>query len=813
MVLNENITPLETDLIYRKFTANDFELEDGNSAFNVDEDEILADSEGYVSNQLIELLTENEELKSKNSTVINAGVGQGKTTAVHKVAERYIQEGFIVIIATPFRSIVEKYTNYFTQEVKMLQDRITTMESFDKETSDEFFSGEETFLYDNQLHIVTVNLLLGNPGNDAHLQSSVKSQYLSSLIGKCKSQGKKIVIFFDEIHAGINSFQYKYIFNLFKFKNILHKLFYVSATFSESSLLVIQNLAILTNDNIKLINCERVRNEDRRAKLNLILTPENYSSKNTNALRQELNPIITKAVNNKQKLSVLSYSKKLAESLCYDNYEKDSFFNEVFKELDVHDKVNCCVNIDDNSYKENNHYKKDKINIGTNFKTGIDIEDGVYIILMPSSNSINKNFVSDGNFGVFTNGANSIIQAVARMRGKGEIYIVMGTPNELVSFEYNQFESGILKGFKLDESNFGKAQNINNKTNQLKDFYNFQRSSVNDQIEEFENHDNSNFRPILRYPSFEEYVLERGEKYFYNQYLFYGHRVSPFIIWAALNDQFQNCTLNSIKQISPVIEFTRGNEKEELENFINESYSEDYYGHNTFTLDTTFFQNSDKYIIQDIITRLTKYSIRYNGVDKIEFPKKLIRLIIEFVAKAKKGLDYNKFMYLNDCVSFSKNVNEEDETELIKLYKQLYHQKKRFINLFQQREFMFSTYNSMPETEQEMFNRYFDDIMPLVNRIKENDSNTSREIFDLFRGTLTYTSLYSLFIKSFLEFEKFDVNRRSSFYGLEVDKPVKKLLGLKHDSTRTTGLNFFYDYNESFIGYESGGYKEVFKLF
>ncbi|MBV7268946.1 DEAD/DEAH box helicase family protein [Winogradskyella luteola] len=813
MQLDENITPLKTELIYRKFTTVDFEFEDGNSAFDVDDIDIPADSEGYVSKQLIEFLIDESELKSKNSTVINAGVGQGKTTAVHKVAERHIEEGYIVIIATPFRSIVEKYSKFFTQEVKMPEDRITTMESFDKETSDEFFSGEETFLYDNQLHIVTVNLLLGNPGNDAHLQSSVKSQYLSSLIGKCKSQGKKIVIFFDEIHAGINSFQYKYIFNLFKFKDILHKLFYVSATFSESSLLVIQNLAILTNDKIKLINCERFRNEELRAKLNLIITPENYSSKNTKALREELNPIITKAVNNKQKLSVLSYSKKLAESLCYDSYEKDSFFNEIFKELNVYDKVNCCVNVDDNSYKENNHYEKDKINIGTNFKTGIDIEDGIYIILMPSSASLNKNFVSDGNFGVFTNGANSIIQAIARMRGKGEIYIIMGTPNELIDFDYHQFESEILEGFKLNESNFGKAQNINNKTIQLRSFYNFQRNYLNEQIEEFENHDNSNFRPILRYPSFEEYVLERGEKYFYNQYLYYGHRVSPFIIWAALNDQFQNCTLNAIKQISPVIEFTRGNEKGELEEFINESYSEDYYGYNTFTLDTTFFQNSDKYIIQDIKTRLAKYSIRYHGVDKRVFPRELVKLIIDFVAKAKKGIDYNKFMYLNDCVSFSKNVNEEDETELIKLYKQLHQQKKRFFDLFQQREFMFSTYNSMPETEKELFNRFFDEIMPLLNRIKESDSLASREMFDLFSRTLTYTSLYTLFINSFLEFEKFDVNRRSGFYGLEGNKPVKKLLGLKHDSTRTTGLNFFYDYKENFEGYESEGFTEIFKLF
>ena len=84
------------------------------------------------------------------------------------------------------------------------------------------------------------------------------------MISNCKAQNKKVVFIYDEIHDTIHNFRQELIFNLWKWKNVIHKNFVISATFNEASKIVIEYLAELTDRKIQIIESERVRNPEKQ---------------------------------------------------------------------------------------------------------------------------------------------------------------------------------------------------------------------------------------------------------------------------------------------------------------------------------------------------------------------------------------------------------------------------------------------------------------------------------------------------------------------------------------------------------------------
>ena len=77
--------------------------------FEVSEKSIISpNSQGYIKDALNEKL----RLGDKNTVVINAGVGQGKTHAIIDIVKQYYErEEFVIFIASPFVSLVEQYYN------------------------------------------------------------------------------------------------------------------------------------------------------------------------------------------------------------------------------------------------------------------------------------------------------------------------------------------------------------------------------------------------------------------------------------------------------------------------------------------------------------------------------------------------------------------------------------------------------------------------------------------------------------------------------------------------------------------------------
>lgn len=105
-----------------------------------------------------------------------------------------------------------------------------------------------------------------------------------------------------------------------------------------------------------------------------------------------------------------------------------------------------------------NRYDNDKCNIRTNFKTGVSIkkEKHAFIIIMPPRST--KMWFRNKS-GIFSDGVNSIIQALARQRKPGEIHIILSKPDK---FDYNSLSKAGFTQEQIDifSKNYNSIQSI-----------------------------------------------------------------------------------------------------------------------------------------------------------------------------------------------------------------------------------------------------------------------------------------------------------------------------------------------------------------
>ena len=102
---------------------------------------------------------------------------------------------------------------------------------------------------------------MGNPGDVAFEQKTKKSNYFSDLLEYCTERNKNVYLFFDEIHASIHNFKNEYINNITIWKNVVHKCVVSTATYTEPVNIVVKYLAYLTDDNINVIQCDRIKRQ------------------------------------------------------------------------------------------------------------------------------------------------------------------------------------------------------------------------------------------------------------------------------------------------------------------------------------------------------------------------------------------------------------------------------------------------------------------------------------------------------------------------------------------------------------------------
>mgnify|MGYP000741724100 CR=1 FL=1 len=268
--------------------------------FEVSEKSIISpNSQGYIKDALNEKL----RLGDKNTVVINAGVGQGKTHAIIDIVKQYYErEEFVIFIASPFVSLVEQYYNDVLEK-GIPEDDVFRYEVLGNEELPQFWR--------KRIHIVTANCLLGNPGEDAFINSQVKRYYLNRLSKYCETKDKKVVFIYDEIHDTIHNFKEQYIFNLWKWRKVIHKNFIISATYNEASKVVIEYLAELTNNKIQIIESERKRFLEKQSELFLHYNSEQFYNFDDKKITELVGDLISVG----KEVDILSYSKKLAENI------------------------------------------------------------------------------------------------------------------------------------------------------------------------------------------------------------------------------------------------------------------------------------------------------------------------------------------------------------------------------------------------------------------------------------------------------------------------------------------------------------------
>ncbi len=534
-----------------------------NKGFNVEEKIIIEPNiDGYITDNLIPKIS----LETKNTVIINAAVGQGKTHSIIKIARKYYfdtKQEYVIFIASPFVSLVEQYFN------DIVCDGISKEDVYRYE-----YIGEKPNIkyLDKKIHIITVNTLLGNPGEDAFLNSDEKRKYLNELAKHCKENNKKVVFIYDEIHDAIHNFKEEYIFNLWKWKTVIHKNFIISATFNEASKIVIEYLAELTESKIQIIESKRTRIPKNQSSLHLHYNPAIYYQNDNEQIQSIIKDILSRG----KDVDILSFSKTLADNIV--NEKNTGIGQELYER---YSEINNCTSGLIANQREgklnseiHNRYDNDKCNVGTNFKTGISINkrNHAFVIIMPPKGSTMP--FKDFN-GIFSNGVNSIIQALARQRKRGgEIHIILPLPD---SFDYSSlpFNDELKKKFAKfydaikDYSSTKKEvmylplhlQNL-----LLRSFYEDElKGNLLNEIELVKNSDRVD-KVRLEFPEFKLFQLNHGEDYLANSFKFFGKDLSAYITYCAITNQFINCNLKGITY-KPTLVFQDGFMQSQLQRF------------------------------------------------------------------------------------------------------------------------------------------------------------------------------------------------------------------------------------------------------
>lgn len=648
---------IESDIICKEISINNFDI-----GFNVKSKEILPDKNGFVSTQVSNYFLKNKDNFDKSETVLlNFGVGQGKSTTLNKLVNEYLKQDYLAIILVPFKSLIDKYYNEFDN----LGDNRFNYRMFEEE---DFNTAGIKLSVLKDLHILSVNAFLRNPGDNYVAQSYKKQMFLNSLYKRCKEEKKKVVLFIDEIHASIHNFQRDKIFHLLNWSDVIHKSFIASATFTETSIQVSKYISLLTQKNILILKGERFKNEQRRAEVKLLLSNISYSSTNIRSL-EKLVPIIKKGLEQGEKVNILSYSKNLANKIWKD-------YKEIYDDFNV--ELKLCTS--ETNYEFNEEHQA---HIGTNFSTGVNINGGIFIILLPPHSLIEGLSV----YGVFSGGYVALIQSIARMRAKGVIYICSSIPTKLIEGDY-------LENIKPITSEFTTTKNydLRQQAYFIKKYYTTLKeehkkpidfiNSIKDTSEKIRNYKYLHHLGIeLNYPTYEEFLLKHGDKLLYTKHYSYGKKILPYLFWALFNDQFQNAKLTEvIVEESKDLEFNDDNIFDVIyQTLLTEYKAESPFGN---TLSGLVLFNSEKEILLEFQNVLSSYVLKFNG-KKISYAYfMLTRVLLRIIAcKLMGNTSYLDKNYFNDCIQFSEKSKVQGT--LINLYREFGRLKKLFIEFIE----------------------------------------------------------------------------------------------------------------------------------
>lgn len=545
---------------------------------------IEPDEQGRIYNSLIGVLN----LDESDTTIINASVGQGKTYSILKAVETYFNEhpDSYIFIAVPYVSLVNQYFEQIV-ELGIPIDDIYRYEWLDPSNPNSSLEVQKS----KRIHIVTVNCLLGNAGEDAVINSYIKREYLQNFSNFLKGDEyiynghlaspneleslkrtnsldikklqinreknkKKAIFIYDEIHDAIHNFKQDNIFNLWHWADSIHKNIIVSATYNDASIPVIEYLSKLTHNRIHIIDSIKKIIRERQSELYLHFNGNKlYKSDDTTIL-----DVVKDSLVRGKNIDILCYSKTLAEDLVKDNSEVRKILEEYIEPDDINLCVSELISNQRNvrGYSSRNRYNKYKANIGTTFKTGVSIEKENHslIIIFPPDSTKNP---FKNHYGIFSGGINDVIQALARQRIKGEIHLILPLP-EAMDYSTLQGMSELQSMYfcyayeDISEQTIVGERNLNsfNNTSFSDNIVNYKEFNTQTEIirNKFEEYIGSIILPVITLSNNEEFKtpdllgfrIQKGTKTIIRD-KFLGSDLSAFITYCAFTNQFINCRL------------------------------------------------------------------------------------------------------------------------------------------------------------------------------------------------------------------------------------------------------------------------------
>ena len=454
----------------------------------------------------------------EETVILNIQVGKGKTTACYTLIEKYARDGYKVIVLSPFKKLVEK------DFISIARIGLPTFHY-------EQLAGDGHLLYEEYLEcavqVMTINCLLGNPGTDRYAQAAVKRDYLFHLRQHCRNTRQKVVMFFDEVHESINNFHAQYIPNLMEWEPLVHKCFVASATFTSASVPVIKYISLITAQRLSIIETPRVLTQNP-AKLHLHIVNEEYRAKHLLPLSQLVEVIES---NRGKHIHILTGYKRLTTTLTTSVQSGD-------KGSDIINSVRALSPViitgdQDNPFNEANN------NIGTAFKTGIDIKDpnSVFIIIIPP---IREN----SEYGIFSDGLPSVIQSFARIRSVGDIHVFMHKPSTIIYTAQENVQRLLFFAPTTREIEYKPQNSFYSLLTESYQRDKARKQAMIDKLAQMQNV--GHIRLDYGYPSFADVLIEESENLLVKNEYSFGKELSPYILWAALNSQFTNAKLHQI---------------------------------------------------------------------------------------------------------------------------------------------------------------------------------------------------------------------------------------------------------------------------
>jgi hypothetical protein len=638
--------------------------EDG---YNIKYDEVFYDENGYLDTSILEKVNINEH----NTVFINVATGTGKTTAVYKMISDILKNDrqAIVIMATPFISLVEKDAEKLIDKYKINKDLITNYKNLTDDINKEISTYPnigygpiiEAYVKDKLIHIMTINALLRNPGELAFFQKPIKSNYLNYIIDQCKKRNYKVYLFLDEIHASIHNFKNEYIHYLTMWKGIVHKCIVSTATHTEPVNVALKHLAYLTGDNIQIIEASR-KKAPKQSKLDIAFFNEEFSSKKITNLIEFLDHWISSNLKSESsRFHILSYSKKIAK--------------EIYNKLPTKfGKVKLYIS---ETPKEDKEFEAKYNSIGTSFYTGIDIdeENHLLIIIFPVKYG---DYTTKGEEGIFTDGLPSILQSIARLRKSGSILFIIppikgyiiDEPTLNMLKEINKYK--IIEKDKIKEKNkkitAEKEMFIDNEIIILKDYLKKQQmfllkeiENYNKQVSDIKNERELKGikeikRPEIQYPKAEAFILERGQEYLKYASMKSGKYITPYVIWATVNNQFINCSLDKVYDVFVTAKFL---------NIKSENYQKYIIGHIDKYLDSAETINNFSDYYKKVLP-LFKMVTVYEHDTTSETPYPVIIMIDGKKSDYSTLIKSNKFYFSIVADYYEYEVKEYDLEEYLK---------------------------------------------------------------------------------------------------------------------------------------------------